>query len=415
MARTHSRFGLMAVAIVHLKNGPTPEVLRHALGQAQERHPLLRARVAAVGRRGRLEVLDSAPPTPLVVRDWKSEDEAMSHAQELLNEPFLSETVPLLRCVYLYGSDRSDLVLAFHHAVMDGTSAVRLCHDLLVDRSDLDAAPLKPRRLPPPSDAAFPASARGLRHVPRLVRFVARELRADRRYLRQTSPEHRPPLRREGPTWIRSMSLSERETGALVRRSRLERATLASVVASAMLLTVAEERYPTDTPMARAIVFSDLRPYLVPRPAPEELACHVAMQRLTVSLCGTETQDESSLWTVARRISKAVHEANRRGEKFLAARMARHVVGRELKREDQRMGTIALSFMGGLDLRHTYGETEVLGVHAFIATNRLSPELSASGHLFHGRLRLDVMFSPEDFSPNEAEALLRRVARRLTL
>lgn len=408
MARTHDRFGLVAVGVIHLAGGPEPEALCQALRVVQARHPLLRARLGTRSGRPAFEVLDPAPPIQFDVAEWTAEADTLARAQRMLNEPFAPGEVPLLRVAYLASEERSDLLLAFHHAMMDAPSAARLVHDLLTACA-MGEGGRETRQLPPSSDSLAPS---GLRTLPGLVRFVAGEMASDWHYARETIEAQRPQLKPAGPTVIQSATLTDAETRALVQRSREERATLPSVLTAAMLLSALARGYPADTPLARAIVFSDLRPYLQPRPSSEDLACHVAMQRLSIRL-GADT-GSVGLWDIARQVAGMIHASGRRGGRFHAARMARHVVAQELKTENRRMGTVALSYVGSLALDATYGPTEVMGAHAFITTNRLSPEFSAFAHLFRGRLHLDTMTTREDVTLEDADALLLDVTRRLT-
>lgn len=77
------------------------------------------------------------------------------------------------------------------------------------------------------------------------------------------------------------------------------------------------------------------------------------------------------------------------------------------------MGTAALSYLGPVSLSRQVGSTEVLGLRAFVTTNRISPEISALGHLFGGRLHLDAMVERADFSQEEAADILQEAAHRL--
>lgn len=415
LAQTHDRYGLVAVVVLRLRRGPEPQALQGALDESQARHPLLRARIVSRGRRRAFEVLHPAPPIPLETADWQDDDATRRQAQRLLNAPFDPTRAPLVRAVYLTSADRSDLLVAFHHAVMDAASAARLCRNLLErSQSRDDEGAVVPRVLPSSSDGHLPPRTGGLRDLPRLAGFVGREVMADWRYARETTPEQRPRLREESPTEITSVALDQEATDVFVRRSRREKATVPGAIAASLLLGVLRRRYPPDTPAARVVLFSSLRPYLQPRPPDDDLACHITLERLGVSLRELASPESApALWEVARRISSSLYEAHQRGGAFHSARMARHVVRQEVRAESRRMGTAALSYLGPVSLSRQVGSTEVLGLRAFVTTNRISPEISALGHLFGGRLHLDAMVERADFSQEEAADILQEAAHRL--
>jgi len=415
MTLTNRAFGLVAVGVLRLRQAPPPAVLQRALQQVQARHPLLQVRIVPTKKTYRFERLSPLPTIPLKVLERRDDHHALAQAQQMLNEPLAPTEGPLMRCVYLVAPDqRADLICAFHHAIMDAPSAAHCYHELLTlcarsaAEHGLAEDDALPQTIQPAAEALLPPAFTGFAQVRRLVPFLFREMRTDRHYRRRTTAAQRPSLHPPSTSHILSESLSASQTQALVRQSRQESVTLHSTLAAAMLSAVVRQRYPADLPLARMLIFSNLRPYLKPPVAPEYLGCYIAMQRLTIPFAPTST-----LWTLARSLQESLHAANKRGEKYLSAVMSKHIMQQALRTQNDRMATAALSYVGPVKLQPTYGSIEVTDVHGFITPNRLSPEWSAFGHLFRGQLHLDFMYMRNDMDAAAAQSLVHALLELL--
>ena len=61
-----------------------------------------------------------------------------------------------------------------------------------------------------------------------------------------------------------------------------------------------------------------------------------------------------------------------------------------------RMGTTALNYSGAIPLKPQYGEIKVKGLHAFLSSFDLGPEVSVQARLFNNELWMDFMFLESD-------------------
>ncbi len=415
---TDEAYGLVAVGVLRLGRGPSPPVLRQALDALQARHPLLRMVVVPHGKAFAFVPMAPVVPVPLDVVARQGEAHWQRLAQHLLNQRFDPAQGPLMRCVYLVGdaaAGAAELICVFHHAVIDAASGGRLCHELLALCAALeghDAAIPEhgaPLLLQPSTEALLPPAYRGWRLAGRLLSFLAGQARAQRRYRKQTRHSPQPPILPQSACCILSLTLPEAATQALVRKARRERVSLNSALAAAMLLAVYRHRYPPEVLPLRTLVFADLRPYLRPALSAEHLGCYLAMQRLECLV-----SPRTTLWRLARSIGEAVYASGRRGEKYLAALLSKRLMQRLLRKQDERMAVTALSYAGALPLLPAYGAIAVSGVHAFITSNRLGPELSAFAHLGLGRLRMDFMYMEADMDAAEARTIATKIERMLT-
>ena len=117
---------------------------------------------------------------------------------------------------------------------------------------------------------------------------------------------------------------------------------------------------------------------------------------------------------VAQRVNEAVYAASKNGDKFLGAIMSKHIMKRLFKRQNERMSTIALSYLGPITLEPTYGNIRVQSVHGLSPTNRLGPEYAAFGRLFQGQLILDTMYMTADLKGDQAAGIDDEIKQLLT-
>ncbi len=409
---------LNVVAVLRLDAGPSPAALRRALDALEKRHPLLWVRIEkAAGQYFFDRRRATAIALRLVERDgdqaWIDEVE-----NELDTRLDVGAEGPL-RCVYLQarapGEDGlgqgAEILFTFHHAIMDGASAVSLLAELLAACAAAEAGgdpeigePLSPL---PAAEELFPPPYQGWRRRARLAVFLLRQLGRevfDR--WRAKGRWHAPPC---GPTRSRILSfrLSEAETAALVRRSRRRRLTLHSVFEAALLLAVAHHLYPGQDLPLRHLAFANLRPYLKPPPAPEDLGACFAMLRSTSFL-----HPGRELWELAREIGLRFHAAARRGDKYAFSLTSSAAMRGLIRLGSQRMSATAISYLGAARL-DPQGRFGVKAFHAFVSNFRLGPEYTAQVRLWAGRIWWDILYLEPELDRAAAERIADEIRELL--
>lgn len=451
---THRHAPFTVVAVVELEGAPPPERLRRALDALQAGHPLLAVRVAERGGRFWFDT-DGVPPIPLELAGRGGEGSWVAVAEDELGRRVDEAVGPLVRCKLLVspggtggrrggsgesgGADaggRAELALTFHHAVMDATSAGPLLAELLalwaaapaaaaaVSRSLPDdpgtghptrpAASSPPAALPPPSEALFPAAHRGARGLARRLGFLGRQLAAEAALRLPWRRGGHPPAAEPVRCRVLPVELPEPATAALVRAARRRRVTVNGALGAALLLAVHRRLYGGREVTLRHIAFADLRPFLAPPVPAERLGAHLAMLPLTARL-GSGT----GFWSLARELTLRLDRAAARGEKFSSTRLCEMIVRSTLRRGTERMAATAVSFTGAAPLgtagrpwvpesrrRPAPAAPAVRGVHAFVSSFGMGPELSAQARLSDGRLRLDAVYLGADMD----DELAREVA-----
>jgi hypothetical protein len=107
--------------------------LREALVRLQGKHPLLRCVIEnGVDSEGPRFVLQDCPaPIPLRVVERKNDDHWQTEVRHEWVAPFDASRDPLVRLVWLRGSEVSELILIGHHCICDGQSGMTLLRDCL--------------------------------------------------------------------------------------------------------------------------------------------------------------------------------------------------------------------------------------------------------------------------------------------
>ncbi|MCB1032729.1 MAG: hypothetical protein KDD47_02715 [Acidobacteria bacterium] len=388
----------VVVAVIHFDGGPTPERLRRVLDELQRKHPLLRVRIV---RHGKELWYDSeeVPRIPFEILQRQSDGHWVELAEAELNRRFDAEKGPLLRCSYLKaspdegsGAVRSDLVLTFHHAVMDGTSGTVLVNRLLELAAAQDAELCEEaEEALPPVETFFPARFRGSRGRWQMARYLGRQIADEVRFRMGSRGGRRPSVDPSARCRIYSAELSCEATEALARRLRRERLTVATALNAAFLLAAFRHLYGGRNALLRYINFANLRPYLRPPVEEHHLGSFISMLRFTARL-----GEEPSFWPLAHRLSRQVEAGLRRGEKFTAALLAQTLMRTLIRRRSERMAATAVSYAGVTRLEPGREGARTAGMHAFVSNVDLGPELTAQARILDGRLRIDAVVLDTD-------------------
>jgi hypothetical protein len=199
--------------------------LRPALDQVRERHPILRTRIAHDEELGMAFYKSSLPIELKTIYDEKDTDWRPIVEHELQRPMGLGGSA-LLRVTALCASDATTIVLALHHAIADGLSAVWILHDVLsaLAGAQLEAfnsfSPIEEKILGP---SLRPARASESNHAAPI--------------LPQTPPTT-PFLAANFRTNIDTAEFSKEETARLVERCRANNTTVHSMICTAAARSV---------------------------------------------------------------------------------------------------------------------------------------------------------------------------------
>lgn len=406
---TGQRAPFVVTVALQLASGPPPPRLREALSLVQRRHPMLSVRILERAGRFRFDSRDT-PEIPLRVVARGGDGHWMPTVESELNLALDTSGGPLLRCTYLAPPDpggRAEIVLSFHHAVMDAASGGTLLRELLELCEPGAQARAGRETPPPPIEALLPSAFRGARGAWRRLRFVAAQLADEAAYRYRTRGTRRPPAE-PARCRILPVQLEARATAALVRATRRERVTLNAALSAALLLGVDRQLYGGRARHMRYIIFADLRPYLRPPLCERSLASGISMLRYS-----THVRPERGFWPLARDVTRQTAAGARRGDKFVALQMAEPLMRQLLRQGTERMATTALSYMGPVRLEPRGAPAVLTGMHAFVSNLGLGPEYTAQARLFRGRLLFDAVYLEGDMDHARARAVAQETLELL--
>jgi len=394
---------LCVVCVLHLSSGPDAAVLTNALEQLQSRHQLLQAGIVKMKGRYFFHRLSPARPIPLQMIRRLDADTWRTAAEDLLNTQF-DTSGPLMKCSYLpdSGDGNSELLLCFHHAIIDGTSARLILHELL----SLSGGVSLHEPTPSPGLRKFPPAYRNMGFARLLFGFMGRQLEGNVRYkiagMTSAIPVH-------SKNAILSFRLSPEISRKLSVRAGREGLSMNSVLLAALTNAVIRHKHGGKAMrLARVVSFAELRGAVIPPVSDQELGCYISMLRFEVPISQTQSISE-----LAAYIRKALFRAGRRGEIFIMFKIARYLIRMVLRLRNQRLGISALSYIEKLDLDPQYGSIRLHNVMAFITNNRFGPGLSSFGKILFGSIGLDITYLTSETDASEAEQMMDEVRETL--
>ena len=403
------------VSVLRMVNGPTPETVRWVLDLLQQEQPLLNVSIQVEG--GRFFFEDDADSTsiPLEIQRWENEAHWQEVATEVLNTAVSIQTPPLVRCIYLYqAGDQQpvDLIFVYHHAIMDATSTTHLYDRFLALASgEASADELVIQNRLPSADDLLPKDMRGFKRNGRILRYAMAQMADELQYRRQLGNGRKAPIHtKTTQNRILTRHIDTEATKAIIRRSRKERVSMNSVVSSALLLAVHKHLYGKHPMPLRGLTFANLRPYLTSAVPQAYLGCYIAMLRYTI-FC----EDSADFWQVVQRFQTTLTQSSKRGEKFPAMLMSKHLMKMLVQFQAFRMGTTAVSYPGPLNLKKRYGTIQLTALHGFISNNRLGPEFTAFAKILFGQLSWDFLYLEADMDKNLANIIADEVVQILTV
>lgn len=399
-ALMHPHHPFCVVAILEIENqlsGISQEVIRTALDHLQAHHTLLRARVQEKSGTFTFESIRSPSPIPLRWTSPKNTAERQEIARSAMYTDFGDG--PLMQALVLPNATdpnhKADLVLVFHHAIMDSLSASGILRFLLSSIGE--------GKLPSPvQPGVMPIHFSDNYRLQNKLSFVGAEFLNELKYPFQGI---KGPQVTSGQSGILSTRLSletSRKLSVLAGRKKL---SLNSVIGAATLMILLKLRHPNSTKkLVRYIAFANLRSRIRPPFPQDELGCLISMMRFTMSLPA-----DISLWTLAEKMHQQMIQAARNREHFIAADMAPQLVKTALALKKMRLSNTALSFMGKLNLNPEYGELQLHDVRVYISNNPFGPELGVFGKILFGRIGLDVTYLLEEMTEEDASTILKGI------
>jgi NRPS condensation-like uncharacterized protein len=396
LLRSDQHLPFNVVGSLELENPPPPEKVHTALSLLQRRHPFLQAKIVN-------QTIELLPNSIIVfnVIQRQNDTQWMDIVENEMNTR-LELSTGLFRVNYLYQERRAELILTFHHTIIDATSGMNLINELMsACASELELPALD---VTPAAEMRFPPAYQGWRGVLAQMKYMAGQMGDEISYQWRMRGKRKAPVHLGGRGFINTMSLPESLVDKLSRGCRREKITLNSLLQAALMLAVNRVIYHSQALPMRIFSFSDLRPYTIPPTAPVELGNYITMMRYTI-----DAPAEKNIWQVAREIHIKIYHSLKSGEKFSAELLSETLMKMIISMKSARMAVTAINYSGlvNLDLHHS--DIRVLGLHAFNSSLDLGPEVGSQARLFNNRLIWDFMFLESDMNRESAAKILEVV------
>jgi Condensation domain len=367
-----------------------------ALRQLQVRHPLLRARISQGPRPHFVHNTLENVASLRLHSEARQDDQHWQRVLEArLNTRLPNVARPLLEVTHLVGAQRSELVIVADHVICDGVSMNSLCAELLALCTQV--VPRAPREVRPVLDDMLP----GFSQWRRSRAFAGSLLRMARVKARRASESRRAAV----STAYVQRELSEAETAALVANARAQHTTVTGALLAAVATTLRASA------RARPLAISvpvNLRPHLSAHAlTPEDLGNYTSVAYL-------EAVPAGAFWALAGRL-KVQLARTVASERLLAAASWIYRSGSLfVQRARTPLAHAMISNSGVVPLQRDYGAFRPVGFYSATSAPMLSADYSFFCNTLHGRLCLNLVFSPQRVSRGEAERVLASVRSLLT-
>lgn len=406
---TNADYPLAAVCVLRLKNGPSDQVLQSSINKLQKYFPFLQAFINEKNGHYWFEKDNNERSVHLKVLQRPDDNYWLKLTRKELNLGFDHSTSPLMRATYLKASPQSELILSFHHAILDSVFLLSFIDHLLTIAGEEEAGQSalistlpRPVASSPLLADVLPAGFRMPRLLMRLFPFIFRQLKNDLIYKQRSRSVKDSPIPSSSDNDILTLGFSKEETISLIKWSRAKKLTLNSIIEACMLLLVNQYNYLGRKKMMRMVRFANLRPYLHPPVKNIVEGSFIAMMRFDVPL-----SQGDKIIQVAKHLDQQFIKSAKRGDKFLFSILSKFLIKKSFREKKERLSACALSFAGPVQLKAQYGNIEVSDLHSFITNNCLGPELSGFGKICFNKLSLDINFLTAETSKEKAKMMCR--------
>lgn len=412
----HTIYPLTAICVLRIHGVPSVGALRQSLDRLQESQPLLSSSIIKLGNSYRFVPLETAIAIPLQIIERESENEWLEKVRTEINSGWADGAGPLMKVVFITSPSEisnAEILLAFHHAIADHECIQFLAETLLRDAGGMEQIPGVDKGKKEKNSSQFesrpPPYFKGLRILPRLVHFIQRQIAEERHYRKQVTCNPDNPIPDLSINDILTIDFSEEATETLIRWTREKRISLNSLIGSALIFALYRLRYSGEKKQMRLILFAGLRHYMRPSVPPHLMGCFISMLRFTIPV-----HRNDDLTKLALHLNSSIEKSIRLGDPFVFAMLSKALITHTIRKQDTRLGHVALSYVGPLQLQEQYGSIRLYNVHAFITNNRLGPEFTGFGKIFRGKLSLDLNFLSSEMTREMAGILASEVNNLLS-
>ena len=382
--------------------------LQQALFRLQAKHPLLRC-VIEDGVDGPRFVLQNHPaPIPLRVVERENDDHWQSEVRREWMAPFDASRDPLVRLVWLRGSEVSELILVGHHCICDGQSGMTLLRECLTayDEPEKDLGTYDALGAIEDVVPSMLLKDRGFRRRMRWKIGLLRLIFLWERRKRLRSPS---PIRGE-QMYFHRWSLDKAASLKLTERCKAEGVTVFAAMSVAFLQAFREVR---GTQALRNIYTMVNARRFMPLLRPD--AMFGMAPGVKLSMKGVPPPQEmsaSSFWTCAQAIksdlTRQVDVLGRDIYDYLVGMEAMHGIYGRLIGDTKSALTVrhvTISNMGRLEFPQRYQSFWVETIYSPLVMISPTPANTVVISSFAGRMELAIVSDEQSLPPAQARAI----------
>jgi Condensation domain len=387
--------------------------LREALVRLQGKHPLLRCVIEeGVDSEGPRFVLQDRPaPIPLRVVERKNDDHWQTEVRREWVAPFDASRDPLVRLVWLRGSEVSELILVGHHCICDGQSGMTLLRDCLsaYDEPEKDLGTYDALGT---IEDLVPAALLEDRRFRRRIRWKIGLLRLIFLWERRKRARSVSPIRGE-QIYFHRWSLDKGASLALTERCREEGVTVLAAMSVAFLQAFREVR---GTRALRNVYTMVNARKFMPLLRPD--AMFGVAPGVKLSMKGLPLPQEMSargFWTCAQAIkanlTRQVDVLGRDIFDYLVGMEGMHNMYGSLVGDTKSATAVrhlTLSNMGRLEFPQRYSSFWVETIYSPLVMISPTPANTVVISSFAGCLELAIVSDEQSLPPVQAKAIRRR-------
>jgi NRPS condensation-like uncharacterized protein len=269
--------------------------LTHALEQLQQRHPLLRVKIA-LEQNGTPYFVEQSNAIPYRMIARSGDVHWQTEAARELTEPFDWAEAPLIRIVWLYSPDISDLIVVCHHAIADGMTTIKLIQEILSLLEYPHQAVLN-CPVPPSLESLLP----GNQPISNFLKVLASGMVYWQQFWQRMKPRQNHTLPGNSLLQVSAGQLSPEITTQLIQHCRQEGTTVHAAICAAWLFAIAQNDDSTQPLQCFSPV--NLRPYFA---SLQECGLYISSARTTHTITS-----QTQFWQLARSLkSDLMQQAN---------------------------------------------------------------------------------------------------------
>ncbi|MEG4030409.1 MULTISPECIES: condensation domain-containing protein [unclassified Microcoleus] len=296
--------GGLIVNVVYLEGILKAELVQQALKLVQQRHPMLQVYIVE-SEDGLYFQSTGITEIPVQVIYKQDENEAIKIAEKELHTKFTPGNNPLCRLTLLYSHQHQnscEVIITFHHGIVDGISCMRFIDDLLFYYQEIN-------------EGENISQVESLEFIPPIETIVNYNIPSqnprENHQLANEQPSLPPQLiiehqasANERLTRMLPRMLSQEKTKTLIDKCKQEKTTVHGAMCAAMLFA-AGKLLSIDTQVNCSYGLPvDLRKYCEPEITGQNLGCFISALGFNQLI-----EPKTSFWDLARECKCRIHDS----------------------------------------------------------------------------------------------------------